>query len=237
MVDIILACGGNGSRAGLGYNKLKFDIGGMSVLEKTLSAFSRDDVNAIYIPCSPDDKEWISAIAQNSHLQIIVCDGGASRTQSVWNALSAINRNENSNQENFAFQSQTQCQNIAKNNQNGDENSKNIAENCPNSGENRQNIAEKRQNIAGKLQQNTHFALIHDGARPFVSQQLIDRVISNCEQFGSAIPCLPCSDSLRQLGAQNDNQSSHSTNNNQNTNQLNKTSNTLDINKNDNQAS
>lgn len=216
MVDIILACGGNGSRAGLGYNKLKFDIGGMSALEKTLSAFSRDDVNAIYVSCSPDDKEWISAIAQNSHLQIIVCDGGASRTQSVWNALSAINRNESSNQKNIAFQSQKQCNNIA--------------ENCQNSGE-------KRKNIAEKLQQNAHFVLIHDGARPFVSQQLIDRVISTCEQFGSAIPCLPCSDSLRQLGAQNDTQASNSTNNNQKVTQSSHTSNSLDCCQNNTQAS
>lgn len=39
--------------------------------------------------------------------------------------------------------------------------------------------------------------LIHDGARPFVSEELIDRVIASVEAFGSGIPATPLSDSVR----------------------------------------
>lgn len=39
--------------------------------------------------------------------------------------------------------------------------------------------------------------LIHDGARPFVSRALIERVMAATAAFGSAIPCLPMTDSVR----------------------------------------
>ena len=39
--------------------------------------------------------------------------------------------------------------------------------------------------------------LIHDGARPYVTKELIGRVRATAEKYGSAIPCLPVYDSLR----------------------------------------
>ncbi len=41
--------------------------------------------------------------------------------------------------------------------------------------------------------------LIHDAARPFVSKQLIERVIAAVPQTGAAIPVLPVSDTIKQL--------------------------------------
>lgn len=40
---------------------------------------------------------------------------------------------------------------------------------------------------------------VHDGVRPLVDAELIRRVFSQSEKKGSAIPCVPVSDSLRQL--------------------------------------
>ena len=40
---------------------------------------------------------------------------------------------------------------------------------------------------------------VHDGVRPLVDAELIRRVFSQAEKKGSAIPCVPVSDSLRQL--------------------------------------
>ena len=39
--------------------------------------------------------------------------------------------------------------------------------------------------------------LIHDGARPFVDAQLIDRVISSLATHEAALPCLPVTDTLK----------------------------------------
>lgn len=40
---------------------------------------------------------------------------------------------------------------------------------------------------------------VHDGVRPLVDAELIRRVFSQAERNGSAIPCIPVSDSLRQI--------------------------------------
>ena len=43
------------------------------------------------------------------------------------------------------------------------------------------------------------YVLIHDGARPFVSKNLIETVMSDTEKYGSSIPFLPITDSLRHI--------------------------------------
>ena len=41
------------------------------------------------------------------------------------------------------------------------------------------------------------YVLVHDGARPFVTRDLIIKVASDTETFGSSVPFLPVTDSLR----------------------------------------
>lgn len=53
--DVIIPCGGSGTRTGLPYNKLFADLGGIKVIEKTIAAFCRDDVAKMIIPCSEKD--------------------------------------------------------------------------------------------------------------------------------------------------------------------------------------
>ncbi len=43
---------------------------------------------------------------------------------------------------------------------------------------------------------NSKYVLIHDGARPYVTRQLITDVMCSVEEKGSGVPCLPLSDSL-----------------------------------------
>jgi|AGTN01.3.fsa_nt_gi 2-C-methyl-D-erythritol 2,4-cyclodiphosphate synthase len=43
------------------------------------------------------------------------------------------------------------------------------------------------------------YVLIHDGARPFVSENLIDDVFREAVRSGSAVPALPISDSVRKI--------------------------------------
>lgn len=41
--------------------------------------------------------------------------------------------------------------------------------------------------------------LIHDGARPFVSADVISRVIEGADIFGAAIPCVPVKDTIKRV--------------------------------------
>lgn len=42
--------------------------------------------------------------------------------------------------------------------------------------------------------------LVHDGARPLVTPQLIDRVVEAARRHGAAIPVLPVSDTIKRIG-------------------------------------
>lgn len=88
--DVIIPCGGSGSRTGLQYNKLFADIGGAKVIEKTISAFCRDDVQKIILPCSDGDRAAFGEIAKNFDKEIILVCGGDTRGKSVTNALAHV---------------------------------------------------------------------------------------------------------------------------------------------------
>ncbi|MDE7336852.1 MAG: 2-C-methyl-D-erythritol 2,4-cyclodiphosphate synthase, partial [Clostridia bacterium] len=83
--DVILACGGSGSRCNLGYNKLALNIGGITVLEKTLSCFYRKDIDKIIISYNKDDLKWLRSLPLPDNA--ILCLGGETRSQSIANAL------------------------------------------------------------------------------------------------------------------------------------------------------
>lgn len=85
--DVILACGGSGSRTGLPYNKLLADVGGITVIEKTVAAFMREDVNKIVISCAEKDEASFKALFCGYDKDIAYVRGGATRGQSVRNAL------------------------------------------------------------------------------------------------------------------------------------------------------
>lgn len=50
---------------------------------------------------------------------------------------------------------------------------------------------------AGLRASESEYVLIHDGARPFVTHDLIYKVMSDTVKYGSSIPYLPITDSLR----------------------------------------
>ncbi len=138
-ISCIIACGGSGSRVGLQYNKLKFDIGGMPIIQKTISAFCRDDIQEIILACSRIDLEWFQEFVSTLHNNNIkVCLGGLDRQESIANALEVVSK-------------------------------------------------------------DTDLVIIHDGARPFVSQKVIDSAIEGAIKKGTAVACIDETDSLRQF--------------------------------------
>ena len=58
---------------------------------------------------------------------------------------------------------------------------------------------ESVKNGLDKISAENGLVAVHDGVRPLVDAKLIRRIFSQAEEKGSAIPCVPVSDSLRQI--------------------------------------
>ncbi len=87
---LILACAGNGERAGLDKNKLLCKIDGKTVLERTFKAFySTGLIDQYILAINPKDEKEIKAIKSISKKATLVY-GGKTRTQSVKNALAKV---------------------------------------------------------------------------------------------------------------------------------------------------
>ncbi len=87
--DVILACGGMGERCCLGYNKLLLNAGGTTLLEKTINCFCHNDISKIIVAYNANDKATVESIVRGRD-NIILCEGGASRSQSISNALKCV---------------------------------------------------------------------------------------------------------------------------------------------------
>lgn len=59
-----------------------------------------------------------------------------------------------------------------------------------------QNSIYKALKLAQKENSDNSIVLIHDGVRPNITQDVINKNIENAEKFGSAITCTPCSETV-----------------------------------------
>lgn len=130
-VSVIIAAAGRGERAGFAKNKLLAPLYGAPALWHTLKKFDIPEADEVIIASSECDFEEISTLASSFGYKVV--KGGATRTESVKNALEAVT---------------------------GD------------------------------------IVLIHDGARPFISRELILKCIDSVERFGSAVCATPCTDTI-----------------------------------------
>lgn len=130
-VSVIIAAAGRGERAGFAKNKLLAPLFGAPALWHTLKKFDIPEADEVIIASSECDFKEICALAEPFGYKVV--KGGATRTESVKNALAAVT---------------------------GD------------------------------------IVLIHDGARPFVSHELIVKCIDSVERFGSAVCATPCTDTV-----------------------------------------
>ena len=67
---------------------------------------------------------------------------------------------------------------------------------------------ERQDSISRGLEELDHcngesLVLIHDGARPFVSREIIERVIDKASSNGAAVPCVPVKDTIRIIDREN----------------------------------
>ena len=128
---LILACAGNGKRAGFEKNKLLVSFNGKTCLERSLSVFIDSGLIDEYIlTVSKTDFEEIKNLVP-PFIKLVI--GGNTRTESVINALKEV---------------------------------------------------------------NSEIVLVHDGARPFVTKQIILDVIESVKKYGSGITAIPSSDTI-----------------------------------------
>lgn len=128
-VSAIICAAGKGERAGFGANKLLTPLYGAPALLHTLKKFNMPEIDEIIVTSSVCDFEEISSIAAPFGIKVVI--GGATRTQSVKNAL---------------------------------------------------------EEVTGDI------VLIHDGARPFVSEKLILNCIESVKNYGSGICAVTATD-------------------------------------------
>lgn len=132
----IILCAGRGTRTGLPYNKMLLRIGGDTVAELTLRAFTHSGIcDNIVMTANPEDYDIIREIADENGACVVY--GGETRTESVRKALAS-------------------------------------------------------------LSSDTEIVLIHDGARPFVSPELILSAADSAAEYGSGIAAVPSVDAVKE---------------------------------------
>ena len=87
-VSVIICAAGKGERAGLGQNKLLAPLYGAPALWHTLNKFNMPEVDEVIVAASEVDFEEISALCKPFGYKVI--KGGATRTESVKNALKDV---------------------------------------------------------------------------------------------------------------------------------------------------
>lgn len=138
-VNVIIPCGGSGSRANMGKNKILCELEGDILIKKTLSAFlNNSKITKIILPININEAEAFKEIIKTINFNIVLCSGGKTRSASVNSALAYCD------------------------------------DDCD-------------------------IILIHDGARPYVSQKLIETCIVEAQIHGSAIAATPTTDTIAKI--------------------------------------
>lgn len=90
----VIVAAGRGERAGLGRNKVFYEINGRSVLSRCLDAFDRSGLfDGAVLVLSPQDEEAYRELSKREGVSPFVrhvAHGGASRRDSVYNGLLAV---------------------------------------------------------------------------------------------------------------------------------------------------
>jgi 2-C-methyl-D-erythritol 4-phosphate cytidylyltransferase len=68
-------------------------------------------------------------------------------------------------------------------------------------GERRQDSVRAAIDLLEKEDRPDDLVLVHDGVRPLVTPELIERVVSGAEKFGAAVAAIPVADSLKEVSA------------------------------------
>lgn len=132
-VTAVLVAAGSSTR--MGFDKLSFDLGGETVLRRSIRAFETCPLVDEIVLVAGKNREYVEAQAKDCAKPVQVVQGGATRAESAKNGVLAAH---------------------------GD------------------------------------YVAVHDAARPFVSEAVIEGVIKAAEQCGAAAPAVPVKDTVKQ---------------------------------------
>ncbi|MBQ7860239.1 MAG: 2-C-methyl-D-erythritol 2,4-cyclodiphosphate synthase [Faecalibacterium sp.] len=132
-VTAVLVAAGSSTR--MGFDKLSFDLGGITVLQQSIRAFDRCPAVDELVLVAGANHDFVCRAAQGCTKPVQVVAGGATRAQSAANGVRAAR---------------------------------------------------------GTL------VAIHDAARPFVSEQVIEQALQAAKQCGAAAPAVPVKDTVKQ---------------------------------------
>ncbi|MEO6222073.1 MAG: 2-C-methyl-D-erythritol 4-phosphate cytidylyltransferase [Vicinamibacterales bacterium] len=140
-VSVIVVAAGRGVRAGGVKPKQLLDLGGQTMLQRSVAAFdAHPDVDELVVVLPA---EWVgeaAALVGATRARCQVVAGGERRQDSVRAGFAAV-------------------------------------------------------------KDTARIVLVHDGARPFVSRAVIDRVLAAAEVTGAAVPAMQASDTVKRVGA------------------------------------
>ncbi|HEX2095873.1 MAG TPA: 2-C-methyl-D-erythritol 4-phosphate cytidylyltransferase [Solirubrobacterales bacterium] len=89
-VTAVVAAAGSGERLGAGGPKAFVPVAGRPLVEWSLEAFRQaEDVRSIVVACPPGRVDDVRALGSGG-VDLVAVDGGATRSQSVRNALAAV---------------------------------------------------------------------------------------------------------------------------------------------------
>ena len=87
-VAVILGAG-NGTRMGIDKSKMLLEIGGKTVIERSVAAFSdMPEIDEIIVVCRECDVDLFSQLITDEDVSFVI--GGETRQQSVMNAVETI---------------------------------------------------------------------------------------------------------------------------------------------------
>ena len=94
MVTAIICAAGKGERAGFSENKILRELNGLPVLAYSISAFAQNGaIDEIVIVCRREDRAAVEALWRPYSHNGRIVEGGATRTESVYNGLKAAQGN------------------------------------------------------------------------------------------------------------------------------------------------
>lgn len=89
MYSVIVLCAGKGTRTGLDYNKMLFQMNGRTVYELTLDHFIEDqECGQIIVVTQPFERKEFIKLSHDSRIEFV--DGGLERQDSVYEGLQKV---------------------------------------------------------------------------------------------------------------------------------------------------
>lgn len=87
--DVVIVAAGSGRRAELGYNKMFYHSGYMTVIESAVEPFVSDYLcNQVIVVCQPEERVFFTSLLPFEKVKY--ADGGASREESVYNGVKLV---------------------------------------------------------------------------------------------------------------------------------------------------